>query len=1011
MRRSHSDLVILCLFFNVALIGAPKKAIDYVDPFLGTSSSRWMLYPGPSMPFGMVKLSPDNVDTWGMDAGYEHSIESIAGFGFIHSWAMGSFLSMPTIGPVHIQPGPNDDPDAGYRSRFRHAQEEASPGYYSVLLDDYQIKAELTTTTRAGIQRYTFPPTDNARILFDLHIPEEDHPTLIEAGITKVNDQEISGQVRRQTGWNDYTIHFVTQFSRPFRTFSGWKGSDILRDTSKVSAADNQDIGAWLDFSTTEDRVVVLKTGVSFVSIEQARLNLELETKNFGWDFDLARDRAAQTWNDLLGRIRVEGGSETDKIKFYTNMYRAYCARTIFSDVNGQYRDMCENRQELPNPDSPIYGCDAFWNTFWNLNSLWSLVTPDITNQWVNSLLEIYDRGGWLAKGPGGIEYSSIMVASHEIALIVGAYQKGIRDYDVNRAYQAIREIQMNPGRPHECGGYVGNRNLETYMRTGYVPADEGPVSNTLEYAYDDWCVAQMARSLDKMEDYAYFLQRAQNYRNVYDPDTGFARPKHAGGPWLQDFVPIVGAVGKEDNFGSRDYVEGNAWQFTWFVPHDVQGLINLMGRDGFNKRLSKGFARSGNFASEFVNHSNQPNMQAPWLFNYAGKPWLTQKWVREILDKYYGTGPVDGYPGDEDQGQMGAWYVMSAMGLFQMDGGAAMRPVYELSGPIFEEITIQLDGDYYAGQTFIIRAPNVTAENRYIQAARLNGRPLDTFWFHHADLVKGGTLELDMGPKPNHQWASNGRLPHTYDLNPIVTTPYVTTDKRLFLDFTEVAMACDTQGARIHYTLDASPPTLSSPRYQDPLSIDRTCTLKMRGFVGERASLTATAFLEKADMRQPIDPGRVTPGLRYDYYTGMFRRVQDFRKMQPAQSGTALDFSIETRDREQYFGFAFQGLIKVPTDGLYSFFLASNDGACFSLDQRTLIDHDGLHPVSEKARTIALKAGMHPISVEYFQEGGTHHLQVRWKGPGFDKQDVPASALFHAAEYSTSTPYPNLND
>ena len=446
------------------------------------------------------------------------------------------------------------------------------------------------------------------------------------------------------------------------------------------------------------------------------------------------------------------------------------------------------------------------------------MVTPDVTNKWVASLLEIYDRGGWLAKGPAGIEYSSIMVASHEIALIVGAYQKGIRNYDIHKAYQAIREIQMNPGRPHAGGGYVGNRNLDSYMRLGYVPADEGPVSNTLEYAYDDWCVAQMAKSLGKMEDYGHFMQRAQNYRNVYDPSTGFARPKHAGGPWLRSFTPIIGAVGKEDNFGSRDYVEGNAWQFTWFVPHDIRGLIDLMGVDRFNQRLQDGFSRSPNFVSEFVNHGNQPNMQAAWLFNYSGKPWLTQEWVRDILDLYYGTGPVNGYPGDEDQGQMGAWYVMCAMGLFQMDGGVSPNSVYELSGPLFKKITIELDGAYYPGKQFVIQASNTSSKNRYIQSATLNGKPLDRFWFYHADLVRGGTLVLDMEPRPNVSWCSDQSLPHAYDLGPIVTTPYVTTDNKLFLDQAEVSMACDTQAAHIYYTLDKSQPTRSSSCIKVPL-------------------------------------------------------------------------------------------------------------------------------------------------------------------------------------------------
>ncbi|MHC4310817.1 MAG: glycoside hydrolase family 92 protein, partial [Planctomycetota bacterium] len=395
---------------------------------------------------------------------------------------------------------------------------------------------------------------------------------------------------------------------------------------------------------------------MSLVSVEQARLNLETEMSEFGWDFEAVRDDARNIWNELLGKIEVEGGTEEQKIKFYTNFYRSYCARTIWSDVNGKYVDMCEKTRQLKDPDSPVYGCDAFWNTFWNLNQLWALITPDTANKWVKSLLEINDRGGWLPKGPGGIEYSSIMVASHEISLIVSAYQKGIRDFDIEKAYEAIRHIQTEPGRPHECGGWVGNHQLKSYKEIGYVPAERGPVSNTLEYAYDDWCVAQMAGALGKEDDYEHFMKRAESYKNVFDPEVGYARPKHTDGSWVQGFDPLVKAVGKEDDFQTKDFVEGNSWQYTWFAPHDIRGLINLIGREEFNRRLTEGFEKARpNFVSHYVNHSNQPNMQAAYLFNFSSAPWLTQKWVREIMENYYGTGPVNGYPGDEDQGQMGA--------------------------------------------------------------------------------------------------------------------------------------------------------------------------------------------------------------------------------------------------------------------------------------------------------------------------------------------------------------------
>jgi len=733
-----------------------RSYTDYVDPMLGTSSSRWMLYPGPSMPFGMVKLSPDNTDGHGLNAGYEYTIENLSGFGHVHSWGMGSFLTMPTTGKLTVSPGPSSNPDQGYRSRYRHDTIVASPGYFAVTLDDYAIRAELTATTRVGVQRYTFPASAEARILFDLKIPEGRRSPVVNARVEKVSDREIQGRIHRNAGYNEFTLHFVARFSKPFTSFGGWAGDSIQRKTTLVTAQGDQDVGAFVAFATHADEAVQVQTGISLVSVEQARLNLDTETAPFGWDFEAVRKQASATWNDLLGAIEVSGGTDVQKTKFYTNMYRAYCARTIWSDVNGKYVDMNEKVRQLDDPRSPVYGCDAFWNTFWNLNQLWTLVHPEIANRWVKSLLEIYERGGWLPKGPGGIEYSSIMVASHEIALIVGAYQKGIRNFDVEKAYEACRHNQMEPGRPHPGGGHVGNRQLASYMKLGFVPRSKGPVSNTLEYAYDDWCVAQLAKALGKTEDHAYFIKRAGSYKNVFDSVSGYVRPKYEDGSWVPGFDPLVKAVGKEDNFGTKDFVEGNAWQYTWFVPHDVAGLIALMGREAFNRRLEQGFEMARpKFVSQYVNHSNQPNMQAAFLFNYAGAPWQTQKWARAILDDYYGTGPVDGYPGDEDQGQMGAWFVMCAMGLFEMDGGASTRPVYEIGSPLFDKITVYLDKTYYRGDRFTIRARNNAPENVYIQSATFNGEPLNKPWFYHSELVKGGTLLLEMGPAPNKAWGT----------------------------------------------------------------------------------------------------------------------------------------------------------------------------------------------------------------------------------------------------------------
>jgi predicted alpha-1,2-mannosidase len=803
--RFHGPLV-LCQFLGISLIGSLfaggsiavgesgvdelKEPVDYVDPMIGTSDSRWMLYPGPSMPFGMVKLSPDNrKHIW--KGGYEYNIENIMGFSHIHSWIVGGLLTMPTVGELATQPGTEEDPDAGYRSRFSHTSEVASPGYYAVTLSDYGIRAELTTTTRAGFMRYTFPQSDQARILFDLKFPAEFNYDVQWAHFRKVNDREIEGFSKQRTydGFsslqNEYVLHFVIQFSKSFETFGVWENEDIQSDTYEVHG--KEDVGCFVNYKTQAGEVIKVKTGISLVSAEQARLNLNTETKPFGWDFDAAREHARNTWNDLLSTVKVEGGTEQNRIKFYTNFYRSYAARTIWNDVNGKYVDMNEQVCQLDDPAAAMFGCDAFWNTFWNLNQLWALATPEYANQWVGSLLEMYDRGGWLPKGPTAVEYSSIMVASHEVALINSVFQKGIRNYDVEKAYEAIRHVQTTPGRAHPGGGLVGNRQLEPYMQLGYVPhgegttkhhfgtKDEGPVSNTLEYAFDDWNVAQMARALDKQEDYEEFTRRAYNYKKVFDTKTGYVRPKLASGEWA-DSKSKYGDQQRHDSWVGMGFIEGNAWQYTWFVPHDVGGLIALMGVEEFNRRLEEGFVKSSKsnfnatgdlFAHYPINHGNQPNMQAAYLFNYSGQPWKTQHWVRELMVNYYGDLPSNGWPGDEDQGQMGAWFCMSAIGLFEMDGGGAVRPVYEIGSPLFDKITIRLDPKYYPGGTFVIEAKNNSATNRYVQSATLDGQPLTKCWFYHDELVDGGSLVLEMGAKPNRDWGSGPD-----DAPPSMSTP-----------------------------------------------------------------------------------------------------------------------------------------------------------------------------------------------------------------------------------------------
>lgn len=758
--------LILMIGFACTAQAQNDNVVQYVDPLMGSHDSRWIMFPGPTRPFGMVKLSPDNQEL-GWKAGYEYEIENIAGFSHLHSWTMAGLLTMPTNGPLKTIPGTEKDPDRGYRSRFSHDKEKAEAGYYSVELDDYGIKAELTTTTRAGFHRYTFPKSDSSRILIDLLTPSEYGYEIFYTEIKKISDTEIEGvsyqQSLRKAQFNEYTLNFVIRFNKPFKSLNGWVKEDVLRDVERISSDfGHKDVGAFLNFSTEEGEEILMQTGISLLSVDQARLNLETEMDPFNWDFDAVKEDSKNEWNTLLSTIEVESKNEDNKKKFYTNMYRAYAGRTTWSDVNGKYMDMYEKEQQMPE-GRPIYGSDGFWISFWNLNQLWQIATPKITSNWVNSFLEISDKGGWLPKGPTGIEYSAIMVASHQNALIAGAYQMGIRDFDVEKAYSALKKIQSENGRAHDAGGYVGNRNLDVYKQYGYVPDEDGPISNTVAYAFDDWCVGQMAKSLGKEKDYKEFTKRAFNYENGFDPEVNYLRRKYRDGTWVPDFKEFGDVA-----WLGPGYVEGNAWQYTYFVPHDLQGLIELMGEDEYVSRLETGFELSAkhNFNSENlgtnsldgmgvlpVNHGNQPNMQAAYLFNHAGKPWLTQKWVSEIMDNYYGVGPINGWLGDEDQGQMGSWYVMSSMGLFQMDGGTSQDPIIEIGSPKHEKVTIKLDQNYYAGKEFVITAKGVSDKNIYVQSATLNEKKLSGPWFYAKELTNGGTLALKMGPKPNIKW------------------------------------------------------------------------------------------------------------------------------------------------------------------------------------------------------------------------------------------------------------------
>lgn len=736
-----------------------KTPAGYVNTMLGAGHSRWMIAPGPWMPFSMVKLSPDN-QNGGWQAGYDPTFESIGTFSHIHEWTMTGLGIFPTAGPLQTKIGDEADPDSGYRSRFDKSTEQAPLGYYKVNLTDNNITAELTATTRASFQKYTWQNSETGRVMVDLQIPTEYGYNIKKVKIDKVSDKRIEGysdQLSRNV-WSggidqQYTVHFVIEFDQPIQNYGVWLNDEVKRQTN-LAADSARNAGLFVEFDTKTNKSVQVRTGISYVSVENASLNLKTEISDpFGWDFEKVRGNQENVWNGLLGRVAISSNDKREKERFYTNMYRSL-SRNMFSDVDGSWRDAYENVVKFKDKDDVALGCDAFWNTFWNLNQFWNLVTPEWSNRWVKSQLAMYDRGGWLAKGPAGMEYIPVMVAEHEVPLIVGAYQMGIRGYDIGKAYEAVRKMQTVPA-DTVGGGRAGNEDLLTYLKHQYVPYDEGRFSNTLEYSFDDYSVSQFAKALNKKDDYKAFGERANWWRNVIDPKTGFARMKDASGNWLADFDPFKSGA-------NHHYVEGNAWQLTFFVPQDVPGLAKTIGENEFVKRLDWGFNESVKWRYNGPNdqywdypvvQGNQQSMHFAFLFNWVKKPWLTQKWSRSVVDRYYGHEVSNAYLGDEDQGQMSAWFVMASLGLFQTDGGTRVDPIYEVGSPMFEKAVIDLGQQFGRGKTFTIEAKNTSRKNVYIQNATLNGQPLKNFWFKASDLLKGGSLVLEMGPEPNVAW------------------------------------------------------------------------------------------------------------------------------------------------------------------------------------------------------------------------------------------------------------------
>jgi predicted alpha-1,2-mannosidase len=760
MTKKILMIALVAVFFSVPSEGLSqhfKNYADYIDPIIGAVTygektedihGFGKTFPGAATPFGLVQLSPDTYTGGDNGSGYSYEHQTMEGFSFTHmsgvGWYgdLGNFLVTPATGKLYTNRGVPQDPDNGYRSRFSHDTEVTKAGYYAVTLSDYGIHTELTAAPRAGIIRFTFPQHDLSRIQIDLS--RRVGGTSTSQYIKVIDDHTIAGWMvcpPEGGGWGsgagkaDYTVYFYCQFSKPLLDFGVWsadipegnrKMEDIATDAYQnavknaaihrhIDEFSGKHIGFFTNFQTTEGEQVLLKSGISFVSIEGARANLEHDIPH--WDFERVAADAGTLWEDAVSKIKVEGGSEADKVKFYTAMYHTMIDPRSFSDVNGNYTG--GDKKIHVAKDFTYRTIFSGWDVFRSQFPLQTIINPEMVNDEINSLVQLADLTGreYLCRWEIVNAYSGCMLGNPAVSVIVDAYEKGIRNFDVEKAFAYSKNSVDKFGN--------GER--------GYSP---GSMSETLEYAYTDWCLARFAESLNKPEIAREYYARSKNYKNIWCDEVKWFRTRQDDGSWMKWEGKTVHGQG---------CTESNPYQQGWFVPHDIEGLKELMGGEQqFRDELMSFFDNTPDdfLWNDYYNHPNEPVHHVPFMFNEAGLPALTQKWTRKICDAAYGTGPY-GLCGNEDVGQMSAWYVLAAAGIHPICPGDNR---YQITSPVFEKIEISLDEQYYPGNTFTIKANNNSAENIYIRSMKLNGEPLGRFWITHEEIVRGGILEMEMG-------------------------------------------------------------------------------------------------------------------------------------------------------------------------------------------------------------------------------------------------------------------------
>ena len=750
-------IILFCL--AIVIVACDKKAsndyVQFVNPFIGTGG-HGHTFPGAVVPNGAIQPSPDTrIDGWDACSGYHYSDSTINGFSHTHLSGTGccdygDVLIMPTVGEQKITYLGKSSQQTAYASNFSHEEEEAEPGYYSVFLKTYGIKAELTASKRGALHRYTFPKSNASGMIVDLDYSLQRQKNE-NMSITVISDTEIVGSKMTVYWAFEQKIHFYAKFSKPFVSYQVLTDS-ILTEDGLYSQAK-----VLVQFDKTEEgEQVFVKVGVSAVDIEGAKNNVLTEIPD--WNFDKVRIDAKNEWNALLSRINIETTDEVQKRIFYTALYHTAIHPNVFSDADGRYLGM-DHKIHQTTEDRPIYTIFSLWDTFRAFHPLMTIIDPAKNTDFVRSLLTKYAEGGLLPMWELAGNYTATMTGYHAVPVIVDAYMKGDRDFDINLAYEACLKSAdydtTNIVTPQKVKNALVLKSKYYKNKLGYAPCDfeHETVAKGLEYAYNDWCISLFAKELGDDIRYERFEELGKAYRYYYDSTTGFMRGLDSKGEWRTPFSPI------ESNHRADDYCEGVAWQWTWFVPHDVQGLVDLMGgKDNFILKLDSLFTMESRLEGELISndisgliglyaHGNEPSHHITHLYNYVGQPWKTQNLVDSVLYNLY-FDDVNGLSGNEDCGQMSAWYLLNAIGIYQVAPG---NPIYSIGRPMFDHVTIKLTN----GKQFVVNAKNVSKQNKYIQSATLNGRELKSPFVSHQDIMNGAVLEFVMGDKPS-KWGVN---------------------------------------------------------------------------------------------------------------------------------------------------------------------------------------------------------------------------------------------------------------